>query len=79
MLSKVYQFILEFIWGKGLKVLAGLFKKIQINSEVSKEEDEIKIITDEIKAYIAKNPGADVPKDMEDRLRAAVLKRNRGL
>lgn len=88
MLTAIGNFFMNFLWGKLVKELipaffawvARLIKKENIKKEVDAEESEVSKVKKEIKEWLDKNPNAKrIPKDLENKLRKATRKRNRGL
>lgn len=76
MLNKFLNFILLFFWSRLEKGLTLIYKRYLIDKEVAEEEREIAEIRKEIKKHFLETGNTKVPKELEDRLRHAVSRRN---
>lgn len=86
-MSIIGRFLLDYLWGKiikeGIPALVDFikknFQKAQINKEVDEETDELERLRAEAREWTYKNPGQQLPKELEDKLRDAARARRDGL
>jgi hypothetical protein len=76
-------YVLRYLLGQFVPVIVqwiyNTARQMQIEAEVDKEHREFEIVKKQAQEWLKKNPGKELPKDIENQLRDLARKRLRGL